>query len=183
MGLCFQDNVPFGEVAMAPPSLSIKPRKAQVKPHVSSCALTTLLLCQLDDCRVFNHLSRVVQKDSKKLLLSSLLGHTVTFTNKPSMARQRMMEEERERVVQAYRHLKKQRQEQHEARTAGVEKLKNLQWCFMSETHINQQCVQKPDKPGKSVFYVPLELIPERKYRTSCQGNRHMHPQAKMWGK
>lgn len=126
MVLCFQDNVPFGEVAMAPPSLNIKPKKAQVKTHVSSCALTTLLLCQLDDCHVFNHLSCLIQ-DSKKLLLNSLLGHTVTFASKPSMARQRIMEEERERVVQAYRHLKKQRQEQHEARTAGVEKLKNLQ--------------------------------------------------------
>ena len=44
------------------------------------------------------------------------------------MARQRIMEEERVRAVEAYRHLKKQKQQQHEARTAGLEKLKNLQW-------------------------------------------------------
>uniref|UniRef100_UPI0037E9AEF7 coiled-coil domain-containing protein 137 n=1 Tax=Semicossyphus pulcher TaxID=241346 RepID=UPI0037E9AEF7 len=94
----FIDNVPFGEVSMAPPSLSIKPRKAQVKPQAS-----------------------------KELLLNSLLGHKVTSTAKPSMARQRIMEEERQRAVEAYRHLKKQKQLQHEARAAGLEKLKNLQ--------------------------------------------------------
>ncbi|XP_068606384.1 coiled-coil domain-containing protein 137 [Brachionichthys hirsutus] len=95
----FVDNVPFGEVAMAPPSLSAKPRKGQLKS----------------------------QKESKKLLLHSLLGHAVNATHKPSMARKRIMEEERERVVQAYRHLKKQKQLQQEARAATLEKLKNPQ--------------------------------------------------------
>ncbi|XP_056871672.1 coiled-coil domain-containing protein 137 [Takifugu flavidus] len=94
----FVDDVPFGEVVLAPPSLSSKPKKAQVKS----------------------------QKDSGTLLLHSLLGHGVTSTNKPSMARQRMMEEERQRAVQAYRCLKKQRQEQHEARAANVKKLMDL---------------------------------------------------------
>lgn len=42
------------------------------------------------------------------------------------MARQRLMEEERQRAVQAYRRLKKQRQEQHEARAANVKKLMDL---------------------------------------------------------
>ncbi|XP_070779914.1 coiled-coil domain-containing protein 137 [Enoplosus armatus] len=95
----FVDNVPFGEVSMAPPSFSAKPKKAPVKS----------------------------QKTSRDLLLNSLLGHTVASASKPSMARQRIMEEERERAVEAYRHLKKQRQLQHEARTASLEKLKNLQ--------------------------------------------------------
>lgn len=94
----FVDDVPFGEVAMAPPCLSAKPKKAQVKS----------------------------QKSSKDLLLNSLLGHTAASSDKPSMARQRIMEEERERAVEAYRHLKKQKQQQLEARTAGLEKLKNL---------------------------------------------------------
>lgn len=31
------DKVPFGEVAMAPPSLNIKPKKAQAKSPVSCC--------------------------------------------------------------------------------------------------------------------------------------------------
>ncbi|XP_044037782.1 coiled-coil domain-containing protein 137 [Siniperca chuatsi] len=95
----FIDNVPFGEVSMAPPSLSTKPKKAPVKS----------------------------QKASRDLLLNSLLGHTEASTTKPSMARQRIVEEERERAVEAYRYLKKQKQLQHEARAASLEKLKNLQ--------------------------------------------------------
>ncbi|XP_029365168.1 coiled-coil domain-containing protein 137 isoform X1 [Echeneis naucrates] len=91
----FVDHVPFGEVSMAPPTLTTKPKKAQVKP----------------------------QKASKDLLLNSLLGHTVSSTANPSMARQRIMEEERERAVEAYRHLKKQKQQQQEARTASLAKL------------------------------------------------------------
>ncbi|KAF7668248.1 hypothetical protein LDENG_00024490 [Lucifuga dentata] len=95
----FIDKVPFGEVTMAPPSLSIKPRKAQAKS----------------------------QKGSRELLLNSLLGHTATSTTKPSMAKYRIMEEERERAVEAYRRLKKQKQQQqHEGRAASLEKLKNL---------------------------------------------------------
>lgn len=95
----FLDNVAFGEVSMAPPSLTSKPKKAPVKP----------------------------QKASKELLLNSLLGHTAASTAKPSMARQRIMEEERQRAVEAYRHLKKQKQQQQEARIATLEKLKNPQ--------------------------------------------------------
>lgn len=83
------DDVPFGEVTMAPPSLTAKPKKAQDKP----------------------------QKSSKDLLLNSLLGlKVVSKPAKPSMARQRIVEEERERVVQAYRHLKKQKQQQQDKR-------------------------------------------------------------------
>uniref|UniRef100_A0A8D3DU49 Coiled-coil domain-containing protein 137 n=1 Tax=Scophthalmus maximus TaxID=52904 RepID=A0A8D3DU49_SCOMX len=94
----YVDHVPFGEVAMAPPCFSSKPKKAPVKSQVS-----------------------------KGLLLNSLLGNTMASTTKPSMARQRIMEEERVRAVEAYRHLKKQKQQQHEARTAGLEKLKSFQ--------------------------------------------------------
>lgn len=90
----FVDDIPFGEVSMAPPCLSAKPRKAPVKPK-------------------------------KELLLNSLLGHTVVSTTKPSMARRRIMEEERVRVVEAYRLLKKQKQKEYESRTANLEKLKN----------------------------------------------------------
>nr|XP_020476592.1 coiled-coil domain-containing protein 137 isoform X1 [Monopterus albus] len=81
----FVDHVRFGEVTMAPPSLSSKPRKALVKS----------------------------QEASKQLLLHSLLGYTTASETKPSMARQRIMEEERERAVEAYRQLKKQKQQQH----------------------------------------------------------------------
>uniref|UniRef100_A0A0E9WPH8 Uncharacterized protein n=1 Tax=Anguilla anguilla TaxID=7936 RepID=A0A0E9WPH8_ANGAN len=64
---------------MAPPCLTTKPRKAACKTAGAT----------------------------KGLLLNSLLGHTPVSTAKSSMARQRIMEEERQRVVQAYRLLKK----------------------------------------------------------------------------
>ncbi|XP_029294257.1 coiled-coil domain-containing protein 137 [Cottoperca gobio] len=95
----FIDHVPFGEVSMAPPSFSAKPKKAPIRS----------------------------QKAPKQLLLNSLLGHTAVSTSKPSMARQRIMEEERERAVQAYRLLKKQRMQEFKDRTANLEKLKNPQ--------------------------------------------------------
>lgn len=80
----FVDDVPFGEVTMAPPSLTVKPRKAQEKS----------------------------QKSSKGLLLNSLLGQKAACNSaKPSMARQRIVEEERQRVVEAYRNMKKQKQQ------------------------------------------------------------------------
>lgn len=81
----FVDDVPFGEVTMAPPSLTVKPRKAQEK-----------------------------SQSSKDLLLHSLLGQKAASSSaKPSMARQRIMEEERQRVVEAYRNMKKQKQQMH----------------------------------------------------------------------
>ncbi|XP_056144318.1 coiled-coil domain-containing protein 137 [Lampris incognitus] len=94
----FTDNVEFGDVAMAPPALSAKPKKAPIKS----------------------------QNTTRELLLNSLLGQAVASTAKPSMARQRIVEMERERAVEAYRHLKKQKQQWREARAAGLEKLKNL---------------------------------------------------------
>ncbi|XP_051995913.1 coiled-coil domain-containing protein 137 [Xyrauchen texanus] len=90
----FKDEVPFGEVAMAPPSLSVKPKKAPVKP----------------------------QGAPKCLLLNSLLGHSPVSVAKPSMARKRMMEEERERVVQLYRNMKKQQRDKHEKDKAAWRK-------------------------------------------------------------
>uniref|UniRef100_A0A3B5M2G3 Coiled-coil domain containing 137 n=1 Tax=Xiphophorus couchianus TaxID=32473 RepID=A0A3B5M2G3_9TELE len=90
----FVDNVPFGEVSMAPPSLSTKPKKAPIKTQ---------------------------------LLLNSLLGHSMASTAKPSMARQRMMEEERQRAVEAYRLLKKQKQQEQQTRKASLGKLLNLE--------------------------------------------------------
>lgn len=92
------DSVGFGEVALAPPTLSVKPKKAPIKG----------------------------QGTSKGLLLNSLLGHATGSTVKPSMARQRIMEEERQRVVEAYRYLKKQKQQQQESKKANLDKLMNL---------------------------------------------------------
>ncbi|KAL2100896.1 hypothetical protein ACEWY4_002657 [Coilia grayii] len=95
----FEDKVQFGEVAMAPPTLSVKPRKAPNKPKGAS----------------------------QGLLLTSLLGQSSVSGVKPSMARQRIMEEERVRVVAAYRQLKKQKQEQSALKAASMDKLLNPQ--------------------------------------------------------
>ncbi|XP_051571437.1 coiled-coil domain-containing protein 137-like [Myxocyprinus asiaticus] len=73
-------------VAKAPPSLSVKPKKATVKP----------------------------QGAPRGLLLNSLLGHSPVSVSKPTMARKRINKEERERVVQLYRQMKKQQRDKHE---------------------------------------------------------------------
>lgn len=155
--VCFVDNVPFGEVAMAPPSLSTKPKKAEVKSQVTCYAVVArhagFLNAWVGGLLYVFPSASVNQKESKKLLLNSLLGHTMASTSKPSMARQRLIEEERERAVQAYRHLKKQKQQQHEARTASVEKLKNLQWSKNSKSAVSSdiKIIRQTSARGHSV--------------------------------
>ncbi|XP_007958002.1 coiled-coil domain-containing protein 137 [Orycteropus afer afer] len=79
-----RDTIKFGEVALQPPDLAARPRKSLVRG----------------------------QPDRKALLLKTLLGPgCVSQPPKPSLARQRIVEEERERVVQAYRTLKKLKQQ------------------------------------------------------------------------
>lgn len=82
----FKDEVMFGEVAMEPPVLTVKPRKgpAETKPG------------------------------EKQLFLKKLFDKAGAPSNPPpmSMARKRIVEEERERVVNAYRELKKRRLQQ-----------------------------------------------------------------------
>ncbi|KAM6474159.1 coiled-coil domain-containing protein 137 [Liasis olivaceus] len=84
----FKDSIKFGEVALQPPTLTVKPRKSVVKD----------------------------KGDQRQLLLMSLLGSGRTTTVKKSvhasLARQRIIQEERERVVQAYRNIKKRKQQQ-----------------------------------------------------------------------
>lgn len=48
--------------------------------------------------------------------MSSILGHTDVSTAKPSMARQKIIGEEHERVVNAYRQLKRQTRGKREAK-------------------------------------------------------------------
>ncbi|XP_038227513.1 coiled-coil domain-containing protein 137 isoform X2 [Dermochelys coriacea] len=84
----FQDPVQFGEVAMQPPALTVKPRKGVIKEKAGP----------------------------RQLLLTALLapGHVAPARKAAplSLARQRIVEEERERVIQAYRDIKKRRQQQ-----------------------------------------------------------------------
>lgn len=82
------DHVMFGEVVMRPPTLTAKPRKspANTKPG------------------------------EKKLLLKSLFDPSSSTAPPPvmSLARKRLLEDERERVVQAYRDIKKRKLLQRE---------------------------------------------------------------------
>ncbi|ETE74023.1 Coiled-coil domain-containing protein, partial [Ophiophagus hannah] len=87
----FKDSVKFGEVALQPPTLTAKPRKSVIKDK--------------GDQR-------------QQLLLTSLFGSgkkaSVKKSVHASLARQRIVQEERERVVQAYRDIKKRKQKQQQ---------------------------------------------------------------------
>ncbi|KAG8129224.1 hypothetical protein E2320_015935, partial [Naja naja] len=87
----FKDSVKFGEVALQPPTLTAKPRKSVIKDK--------------GDQR-------------QQLLLTSLLSSgkkaSVKKSVHASLARQRIIQEERERVVQAYRDIKKRKQKQQQ---------------------------------------------------------------------
>lgn len=79
-----RDTVKFGEVALQPPELTAKPRKS-----VSTS-----------------------QPGKKSLMLAMLLSPGGVSQPPPtSMARQRIVAEERERAVQAYRAIKKRQQQ------------------------------------------------------------------------
>ncbi|XP_074081018.1 coiled-coil domain-containing protein 137 [Macrotis lagotis] len=85
----FQDPVKFGEVVLQPPELTAKPRKSTNSDKLGK----------------------------KSLLLTHLLGPSSAQQSPAvSLARQRIVAEERERVVQIYRELKKRKQQQLEQR-------------------------------------------------------------------
>ncbi|XP_052615860.1 coiled-coil domain-containing protein 137 isoform X2 [Peromyscus californicus insignis] len=99
-----KDTVKFGEVVLQPPELTVQPRRS-------------------------------ISRDApgkKSLMLKMLLGPGgVSLTPATSLARQRILGEERERAVQAYRALKKlQRQEVTPARPPGSSSQRKLQTCL-----------------------------------------------------
>ncbi|NXL39796.1 CC137 protein, partial [Glaucidium brasilianum] len=86
----FQDTVAFGEVVTQPPTITSRPRGQ----------------------------GPAEQAGRKRLLLTSRLGRSPAAPAAPaapvSMARRRILEEERARVVQAYRDLQRRKQQQRE---------------------------------------------------------------------
>ncbi|NXU76915.1 CC137 protein, partial [Oreotrochilus melanogaster] len=91
-----QDTVAFGEVVTQPPTITSRPRGR----------------------------GPAEQAGRKQLLLTSHLGHSPVSPVSPaapvSMARQRIVEEERARVIQAYRDIQRHKQQQRElARDRG----------------------------------------------------------------
>ncbi|XP_052664946.1 coiled-coil domain-containing protein 137 [Harpia harpyja] len=84
----FQDTVAFGEVVAQPPTITSRPRGR----------------------------GPAEQAGRKRLLLTSRLGQSQASLAAPvSMARRRIVEEERARVIQAYRDIQRRKQQQREA--------------------------------------------------------------------
>ncbi|KFM10378.1 Coiled-coil domain-containing protein 137, partial [Aptenodytes forsteri] len=87
----FQDTVAFGEVVTQPPTITSRPRGR----------------------------GPAEQAGRKRLLLTSRLGQSQASPVSPaapvSMARRRIVEEERARVIQAYRDIQRRKQQQREA--------------------------------------------------------------------
>ncbi|XP_009559453.2 coiled-coil domain-containing protein 137 [Cuculus canorus] len=84
----FQDRVAFGEVVTQPPTITSRPRGQ----------------------------GPAEQAGRKQLLLTSRLGQSPVSSAVPvSMARRRIVEEERARVIQAYRDIQRRKQQQREA--------------------------------------------------------------------
>ncbi|KFQ98669.1 Coiled-coil domain-containing protein 137, partial [Nipponia nippon] len=86
----FQDTVAFGEVVTQPPTITSRPRGR----------------------------GAAEQAGRKRLLLTSRLGQSQASPVSPaapvSMARRRIVEEERARVIQAYRDIQRRKQQQRE---------------------------------------------------------------------
>ncbi|XP_040845707.1 coiled-coil domain-containing protein 137 isoform X1 [Ochotona curzoniae] len=108
-----QDTVQFGEVVLQPPELTAKPRRSGSREQVSGAgsstwqhlpwALPSLLPAQLTLAFLFP------QPGKKSLVLRTLLSPAPCPPPHSSLARQRIIGEERARAVQAYRLLKQQR--------------------------------------------------------------------------
>ncbi|KAK3091137.1 hypothetical protein FSP39_017386 [Pinctada imbricata] len=93
----FQDRVGFGEVVMAPPTLTAKPRKSEQKlnrPGKKSLLLKEIIAD-----------NATVNPDSVKRANSRSVGQTLK-RKKMSMAQQSIMDSERERVIDLYRQYK-----------------------------------------------------------------------------
>ncbi|NXV20203.1 CC137 protein, partial [Cepphus grylle] len=92
----FQDTVAFGEVVTQPPTITSRPRGR----------------------------GPAEQAGRKRLLLTSRLGQSqaspASLAAPMSMARQRIVEEERARVIQAYRDIQRRKQQQREEVWAGA---------------------------------------------------------------
>lgn len=84
----FQDPVAFGEVVTEPPTITSRPRSG----------------------------GPTEKAGRKRLLLTPRLGQSRAAPTVPvSMARQRIVQEERARVIQAYRDIQRRKQQQRDA--------------------------------------------------------------------
>lgn len=105
------DPVAFGEVVTEPPTITSRPRSGGPTEKVR-CGGTELCACLcISD---LPHLCP--QAGRKRLLLTPRLGQSRAAPTVPvSMARQRIVQEERARVIQAYRDIQRRKQQQRDA--------------------------------------------------------------------
>uniref|UniRef100_A0A8C2UJP5 Coiled-coil domain containing 137 n=1 Tax=Coturnix japonica TaxID=93934 RepID=A0A8C2UJP5_COTJA len=107
----FQDPVAFGEVVTEPPTITSRPRSGGPTEKVR-CGGTQpcACLCIPDPAHLCPQAGR------KRLLLTPHLGSSRAASTVPvSMARQRIVQEERVRVIQAYRDIQRCKQQQRDA--------------------------------------------------------------------
>uniref|UniRef100_A0A8C3L223 Coiled-coil domain containing 137 n=1 Tax=Chrysolophus pictus TaxID=9089 RepID=A0A8C3L223_CHRPC len=90
----FQDPVAFGEVVTEPPTITSRPRSG----------------------------GPTEKAGRKRLLLTPHLGQSRAAPTVPvSLARQRIVQEERARVIQAYRDIQRRKQQQRDAARGGTQ--------------------------------------------------------------
>ncbi|XP_072208084.1 coiled-coil domain-containing protein 137 isoform X1 [Excalfactoria chinensis] len=113
----FQDPVAFGEVVTEPPTITSRPRSGGPSEKVR-CGGTELCACLcIPDP---SHLCP--QAGRKRLLLTPHLGSSRAASTVPvSLARQRIVQEERARVIQAYRDIQRRKQQQRDAERGSTQ--------------------------------------------------------------
>ncbi|CAI9724154.1 Hypothetical predicted protein [Octopus vulgaris] len=102
----FKDEVVFGEVAMAPPVIKAKPRKAD-SSNVSKPGRKQLLLKKILEQNSEPKAKQNPETKTKKNSESKPKDKKSTKLKYLSLAKQSMLSEERERVVKLYREMKK----------------------------------------------------------------------------
>ncbi|XP_067671262.1 coiled-coil domain-containing protein 137-like [Haliotis asinina] len=97
----FKDDVQFGDIVHAPPSLSVLPRKAHTEQGIPRPGKKSLLLKEVftSNSSYSQHMTSGGHRGQREL------GQTVKRKNL-SMAQQHIMDHEREKAVQLYRELK-----------------------------------------------------------------------------
>ncbi|XP_014770552.1 coiled-coil domain-containing protein 137 [Octopus bimaculoides] len=102
----FKDEVVFGEVAMAPPVIKAKPRKAD-SANVSKPGRKELLLKKILEQNSEPKAKKNPETKTNKNTETKPKNKKSTKLKYLSLAKQSMLSEERERVVKLYREMKK----------------------------------------------------------------------------
>lgn len=94
-----RDNVKFGEVAMEPPAITAKPRKAETDDGVPRPGKKSLLLKEIITDNAITNSGHSTANKTRELGQTKKRKHL-------SMAQQQIMDKEREKAIDLYRQLK-----------------------------------------------------------------------------